>query len=315
MTAGCILFASMNVTARFATSGVPWPLVACSRAVVGAMIAFAASRLRKKPLAGLGTSKMWARSIFGTLALTCTFFAIGSKSLPLGDACTLFALTPVLIAILAPRILGEATGPRAWFFVLLSTFGVVLVMRPPFLFAPVFGEDIPLGGHGRASFPALVAILAAVFSSFAMMMLRRIGREEKQPSVEAIVFHFSITGTIFLGLLSLATLHTVPVFDRKSVFAMMAAGTCAGFAQLAMTRAYALETAARIGAFSNLTVVLSAAASMLVLSERLSLHSALGMALVISGSILVSLDGARTKLRDFPPPEDALNKKIDSAVR
>jgi len=284
----------MNVFARSASAGLPWPVIACFRAFVGATIAFSVARGRGVTLGGLGNMRMWARTIFGTIAMTCTFYALGAKSLPLGDACTLFALTPVFIAVLAPRFLGERMGIRGWLAVALSSVGVVLVVRPPLL----FGDHI---AHREGAFPAFVAILSAVFSSFAMMMLRKIGREAQRITAESIVFHFSSTAAISLSILAIPTLATLPHLSEKTVVAMIIAGVCGGFAQLSMTRAFALETAARIGAFANLTVVLSTMGSLFVLGERVTIHSVIGMLLVISGSVFISLDGMRAPSAHFVP--------------
>jgi drug/metabolite transporter (DMT)-like permease len=69
---------------------------------------------------------------------------------------------------------------------------------------------------------------------------------------------------------------------------MVAAGLCAGFAQLAMTRAYALEHAARVSGMSYLSVVASALFGAVAFGERPGPTAIAGMALVIAGGLLVT---------------------------
>jgi drug/metabolite transporter (DMT)-like permease len=69
---------------------------------------------------------------------------------------------------------------------------------------------------------------------------------------------------------------------------MIAAGVCAGFGQLALTRAYTLERAARVSGMGYLGVVASALLGALVLGERPSLAALGGMALVVIGGLVVT---------------------------
>jgi drug/metabolite transporter (DMT)-like permease len=69
---------------------------------------------------------------------------------------------------------------------------------------------------------------------------------------------------------------------------MLASGTCAGLGQLAMTRAYALERAARVAGLAYLSVVVSALLGAAYLGEHPGPQALLGMALVICGGLVVA---------------------------
>jgi drug/metabolite transporter (DMT)-like permease len=121
-----------------------------------------------------------------------------------------------------------------------------------------------------------------------MMLLRRVGQSE---SAEAIALHFS--------LFAAATLTTIAAFSfsvptTRDLAFMIGAGVCAGFGQLAMTRAYALAQAARVSGMSYLAVVASALLGALVLGEIPTLSALFGMALVIAGGLVITFtrDGA-----------------------
>lgn len=283
MAVSAVLFALMNLFARIASGSTSWLTVASMRALVGAGVAFAAARARGVSLAVVDRRILFWRSLFGTIAMTSTFYALSSRSLPLGDTVTLFNLAPVFLAILAPIFLHERTSRGVAVGIAIALTGVVLVVRPSFLFPSA--SHPPAGEGPSASVTAAVAVFAALSTSIAMMMLRRARGE----SAEAIAIHFSLFAALVTGVLSLFDLR-MPT--ASGALATLAAGICAGFAQLAMTRAYALERAARVGGMSYLSVVASAVLGAVQLGEVPSLVAILGMALVVAGGIVVSLRSA-----------------------
>jgi drug/metabolite transporter (DMT)-like permease len=281
MALGATLFALMNFFARLASSTASWASVASVRALVGALVAVAVARVRGTSLRATDRKAIFWRSFFGTLSMLATFYALSSRTLALGDTATLLNLTPVFLAILAPLFLRERTTGIVAIAIAISLAGVVLVLRPAILFG---GESAPMlasaGPTARAT--AATATCAAFLASIAMMMLRRVGQNE---SAEAIAFHFSIFAAVALGILALLD----PRLPRASDAGLMiAAGACGGVAQLAMTRAYSLESAARVGGVGYLSVVVSALLGVVILHEPLSGIAIGGMALVIVGGLVAA---------------------------
>jgi drug/metabolite transporter (DMT)-like permease len=86
-------------------------------------------------------------------------------------------------------------------------------------------------------------------------------------------------------LLSLLDLRMPTLRDAGFI---VAAGVCAGFAQLALTRAYTLEHAARVSGMGYLAVVASAVLGAFVLGEVPSLGAVAGMMLVVAGGLVVA---------------------------
>jgi drug/metabolite transporter (DMT)-like permease len=281
MAVSATLFALMNFFARLASSSASWATVGAVRALVGALVAVAVARLRGAPLVARDKKAVFWRSVFGTGAMLSTFYALSSRTLALGDTVTLLNLTPVFLAVLAPLFLRERTGLATMIALAVSLAGVVLVVHPAFVFG---GADVhPVSAVGpSAGATAAVAVLAAAFTSVAMMLLRRVGQTE---SAEAIAFQFS--------LFAAATFTVFALFDPrlpkgKDTIFVLAAGVCAGFGQIAMTRAYALERAARVSGMSYLAVVASAVLGAVVLGEVPTASALTGMALVIGGGLLIT---------------------------
>jgi drug/metabolite transporter (DMT)-like permease len=287
MALGALLFATMNFLARLATTSASWASVAAVRAIVGALVALAVARARGVPLAPQDARAILWRSVLGTIAMLSTFYALSSRTVSLGNTVTLLNLAPVFLALLAPIFLHERTSGGVALAIALALGGVILVVRPAFLFG-ASGDVIAAGASGpSAEVTIAVAVGAALATSIAMMLLRRVGQTE---SPEAIAFHFSIFAAVVMSALSLLDLRLPSLRDAGC---MVGAGLCAGVAQLAMTRAYALENAARVSGMSYLSVVASALFGATILGERPGPTAIAGMALVIAGGLLVTFTRGR----------------------
>ena len=280
MAASACGFALMNFFAHVATREVHWTLVVTVRALVGAFVGYAIARMRGATLVIRDRRGLAVRSVFGTASMVCTFYAVGSPSLPLGDAVTLINLTPVFLAALAPLLLGEKGGRRVWVALPLSLTGLALIMRPSFLF---HGAALAPGGVLAAG----VALLGAFSASIAWAALRRLGPHE---SAEGVTVWFSLTAAGVTGLVALPHL-ALP--SPHATLLMLAAGVSGGLAQVAVTRAYALERAARVAGLAYLAVAVDAALGAYVLHEWPAWMTLLGMTLIVSGGLLITLASLR----------------------
>lgn len=282
MATSAVLFSLMNVFARLATQSASWATVAAVRACTGAMVAWAVARARGSSLSIHSYGAVLGRSVFGTLSMLLTFYALSSRTLALGDTVTLLNLTPVYLAVLAPIVLRERTTLGVVLAIGLSLAGVIFVLRP----AAIFGAAVGASAHASTAGPgpalsAASAVTASFFASIAMMMLRRAGRTE---STESIAFYFSLFAAVVLGIIAAFDVR-IPML--RDVFFMIGAGVCAGFAQLAMTRAYTLESAARVSGIGYLAVVTSALLGAVIFHETPPWLAFFGMALVIAGGLVI----------------------------
>jgi drug/metabolite transporter (DMT)-like permease len=280
MALSAVLFALMGFFARLASAGVHWTVVCAVRAALGAVVAVGFAHARGARMRVEDRRGIWPRSIFGVCSMACTFYALASPTLSLRDTATLLNMSPIFIAILSPPLLGERAERRVAIAIPLSVAGVLLILKPTFLFggAQLGVEALRAAGS---------AVLAALASAFAMMALRRLGPRE---SPESIAIHFSVCATI---VFSLACLPFLKVPSARHASYLAAAGLAAGFAQLAMTRAYALERAARVGSIAYLGVVVSAILGALALHEWPTWSAAVGMTLVIAAGLVIAFAATR----------------------
>jgi drug/metabolite transporter (DMT)-like permease len=262
-----LFFAAMNVCTRMGARELPWSEIAAARFLLGAMIAAAVARYRGTTLRITDRPNTWRRSLFGTAAAICTFYALASSRIALGDAVTLTAMAPIFVAMVSRPLLGERVGTHVGLAVLLGFAGLVAVVRPS------FGGEIPV---------ATIATLGAIFLGLAMIWLRKIGPGE---SHEAVVLHFSLVASATFLTLSL------PVWQspgRLGAAYLLGAGLAGGGGQITMTRAYSLARAAPVTALSGLSIVFTYGLAIPVFGETPTAWQAIGSALVIGASLLLA---------------------------
>ena len=278
-----VCFATMNVSARLAGSGVPWPEVASARFLVGAVLAWGIARSRGASLAITDRRTSWMRAIFGTLSAVCTFYAITSRRINLGDAATLGATAPIFVAMLAPSLLGERSGRAVPVAAGIAFAGVALVLQPSF--------ESAIG-------VATVATLGAFLYAIALISLRRLGGGETH---EAVVFHFSCVALATMTALAIPGWRTPTPHD---LLWLVTTGVTGGLAQLAMTRAYSLDRAARVSTLTFLGIVFTHLLAIPIFGEHPGWSQAVGAVLVmVAGVLLVRSVKAETSVRMAPLDE------------
>jgi drug/metabolite transporter (DMT)-like permease len=265
-----VFFAGMNVCTRLGARELPWSEIAAGRFLIGVLLAVAIARLRNSSLRVTDRPSTWRRSVYGTIAAMCTFYALSSNRIALGDAATLSATAPIFVALLSGPLLGERVGSRVALAIGLGFAGIVAVVRPS------LGSEIPV---------AAIATAGAAFYALAMIWLRKIGPGE---SHEAIVFHFSLVALVSLTLIGFPGWHWP---DWGSGWFLLGAGLGGGGAQIAMTRAYALQRAAPVTALSGLGVVLTYLLAIPIFGDQPTGWQVAGSLLVIAASVLLTFGG------------------------
>lgn len=277
MLTGAVSFAVMNALAR-SMRHLPWPMLGFSRAFMGLGLALAFARARGASLAIVDRRRMWQRSLAGSTGMLCTFYAL--THMPLADATALLNTTPLWIALLAWLFLREPVSGRVLAALGVAFAGVVLVERP--------------GLHG-GGFAGAVALGAGCAGALAMINLRRLSGE----TPEAVVVHFSAVATTVMAVGSagwFATRGAPPTVTGGDVVRVLLMGATATLGQLAITRAYALDKAARVGAAGWVQVVIALGIDAVVFGRRPEGVALAGIALLLtSGALLV--DDARRDQR------------------
>lgn len=263
-----VFFAGMNVCTRLGARDLPWAEVGAARFLVGALMAGALGFYQGTSLRITDRRSTWRRSVFGALSALCTFYALGSSRIALGDVATLGATAPIFVAVLSGPLLGERVGGRVTLAIVLVFAGILGVVGPSF---------------GIAAPVAAIAVAGAILYALALIWLRKIGPGEIP---QAVVLHFSVVG--LCAMLAFA----IPVWewpDARGGLLLFGAGLTGGGAQIAMTRAYSLHRAAPLAALSGVGIVLTHLLAIPIFGERPTGWQIAGSLLVIGASLLLAV--------------------------
>ena len=161
------------------------------RVLIAGLILFAVAAVMKSPIA-IGVSAITRSSLIGFFLHACylggVFYSI-SKGLPAGVAAVVTSLQPVLVSVLAVRVLGEQLRFKQVVGLLLGLIGVVLVLGPS------FEQDIPVSG--------VIGILVALIgSTTATLLQKKIGADV--PLIAGTAYQYVASGFV-LALAAIAT--------------------------------------------------------------------------------------------------------------
>jgi drug/metabolite transporter (DMT)-like permease len=272
MVGSTLSFACMSVLAKQVSREVSFFETVFYRSFVGAILIYVYARYRHSSLHIQNRKWLLVRSVFGTIAMVCVFYALSHAPLP--EASALINLTPIMIAALGTLWLGEKISPTVAACLLLAAVGVVMIVRP---------------GTPQASWGTLAAIGAAFTGAIAMVSLRKLGNSE---SPEGVVVHYLLFSSAATLLVGFRELHVPTPTQAALLFGTAFSGT---LGQLLMTRAYSLESAARVAALGYMQVLWTFLFGVTFFHEIPDRYSTAGIGvLVLSGWLII-----RAKV---PPP-------------
>lgn len=177
------------------------------RILIAAVILFAIALVLKAPVT-IGARAISNSALIGFFLHACylggVFFAI-SKGLPAGVAAVVTSLQPVLVSLLAVRVLGESLKTKQLIGLFLGLVGVVLVLGPS------FEARIPVAG--------IVAIMVALIgSTTATLLQKKVG--SGIPLIAGTAYQYLGSGAVLLAM-AFATGGTSIQWSGKFVLAFI----------------------------------------------------------------------------------------------
>jgi drug/metabolite transporter (DMT)-like permease len=177
------------------------------RVLIAAVILFAVAAIMKSPIA-IGASAITRSSAIGFFLHACylggVFFSI-SKGLPAGVAAVVTSLQPVLVSLLAVKVLGEQLRGRQIVGLILGLIGVVLVLGPS------FDASIPVSG-------VIGILVALVGSTTATLLQKKIGADV--PLIAGTAYQYLASGLV-LAIAAVATGGTHIQWSGKFILAFI----------------------------------------------------------------------------------------------
>ncbi|KAK9821373.1 hypothetical protein WJX74_005509 [Apatococcus lobatus] len=291
VTCGCLssgIMATNALLVKLVSDEVPVFQIVAARSVLTCSITFVTARVAGiSPLYGQRQHYAWlmARGLCGTTAMTIYYGAL--HLLPLADAITLSKVAPVLTALLAAVVVGEALSPAGFLCSCAGLVGVAFTAHPPFLF----------GGGVEWSQQRLLGICldlaSALASAGAYICIRHIQTSEPALTV-ALWFH---TSSLLVSIVPLAVgIPAFPVLPRPlSCLILLAVGITSFIGQLFLGRSYQLGSAGRISAIDYTQVVYGHVAGVTLLHEKETWYGLTGTALIACGAVGANLFKPRPK--------------------
>ncbi len=258
-----LAYTGMRLGTRAGAGQLPWAEIAAARFFGGAIVAIVSAKLQGKSLRVTDQKNAWLRSAFGTGGALALFSALGTKAISVGDATTLYATTPLWVAMLSGPVLHEKVRGTVWAGVAVGVGGVAVLLGARFQWS---------GGAGP------VVLVGAVSYALALLRLRRMGPHE---SSEAIALHMSL----------FAALPDLKPVQPRAYLPLAIAALSGGFGQVFVGRAYARGRAATLSAVAYSGVVMTYLFEVAVFHSVPEWHQAAGAVLVIAAGVLVSLRG------------------------
>ena len=177
--------------------GLPYadPFVFLSvRILLAAALLFALAKLMKMPVR-IGSTAVVRSGLIGFFLHACylggVFYSI-AQGLPAGVAAVVTSLQPVLVSVLAVKVLGEKLRMGQMIGLLMGLIGVILVLGPS------IDAQIPT--------PAVIAILVALMgSTTATLLQKKLGADI--PLISGTAYQYLFSGCV-LGVIAIATQET-----------------------------------------------------------------------------------------------------------
>jgi S-adenosylmethionine uptake transporter len=218
------------------------------------------------------------RTVSSVITGVSAFFAF--SALPLAQTYAILFATPLLITLLAIPVLGEKVGIRRGLAIVVGMAGVLIVLRPG-------GADLNLG-HAAA-------LTAAVFSSLASVIVRKIGQDER--SVVLLLYPM-MANFVVMGCALPFVYRPMPV-EHLGMLGIIASF---GFvAMLLVIAAYRSAEAVIVAPMQYSQMIWAAIYGFLIFGEAPDGMTLLGAAVIISSGIYIVLREGRAKVSENQP--------------
>lgn len=225
------------------------------------------------------------RTVSTVITGVSAFYAF--SVLPLAQTYAILFAAPLLITLLSIPILGERVGIRRGLAVVVGMIGVMIVLRP---------GAVPLSlGHGAA-------LAAAVFSSLASVIVRKIGKDER--SVVLLLYPM-VANFLVLGAALPLVYKPMPI-EHLGMFGIIA---LFGFvATLLVIAAYRAAEAVIVAPMQYSQMIWAALFGYLIFDETPDSYTLIGATVIVASGIYIVLREGRPSVSENQPVTESRSR-------
>ncbi len=271
-----IIWASGFVVAKYAFRSSDVIFFLSVRLLIAAAILAVITKAMKQSL------RLTRRDFYASLAIGIALHAIYlggvwqaiAEGSPSGIASVITSLQPVLVSVIAIKLLNEPLSRRQLLGLFLGLIGVLLVLEPAFSRA------------GEMTILALILLIAALSgSTSATLMQKRLGHSI--PLLAGTTYQFLIAGVV-LGIYSFVVGKTSIDWNLESALAMSWAVIVTSIiAILLLLWMLTRGSAARVSSLLYLVPPTTAVQAFVLFGEKLNPQAIIGIAMIALGVALV----------------------------
>lgn len=271
-----IIWASGFVVAKYAFRSSDVIFFLSVRLLIAAAILAVITKAMKQSL------RLTRRDFYASLAIGIALHAIYlggvwqaiAEGSPSGIASVITSLQPVLVSVIAIKLLNEPLSRRQLLGLFLGLIGVLLVLEPAFSRA------------GEMTILALILLIAALSgSTSATLMQKRLGHSI--PLLAGTTYQFLIAGVV-LGIYSFVVGKTSIDWNLESALAMSWAVIVTSIiAILLLLWMLTRGSAARVSSLLYLVPPTTAVQAFVLFGEKLNPQAIIGIAMTALGVALV----------------------------
>jgi S-adenosylmethionine uptake transporter len=246
--------------------------------------------MRDKVDGNLRPRHPWWTLLRTAAAVTSTVLVFYAFSvLPMAQTYALIFAAPLLITILAIPILGETVGWRRSAAVVVGLLGVMVVLRPG-------GTELG-AGH-------LAAVIAAVCSAVAAVVVRKIGRDERSA---VLLLYPMAANFLIMGLALPFVYQPMPIADFAALGLIALLGFCGGLLHIS---AYRAGSAVVVAPMQYSQIIWAVIYGYVVFSETPDWATAVGATIIILSGVYVVFREERTGVPTTRPVSQTQSRFI-----
>ena len=249
--------------------GIPVLEIVAARAVVSGIISYVDIKRKKLSLWGNNKPLLIARGVVGTFALMFVYYAV--TTLPLAEATVLQYLHPIFTAILALFFLKESIQRSTIACILLSLFGLFIILQPNLQTTASFHYHWLSIGSG---------IMGAFGSAVAYILIKKLTKTDDS---SVIIFYFPVLA-FPIAMLMLGNDFVMPSMVAAGLLILVGIFTQIG--QVGLTKALNSADASKATAYAYVQVLFSVFIGWAYFSEVPVYTTVIGGGLIMTGALI-----------------------------